>query len=207
MRTIPVFAQGLIGDMLAVNGCRPPSDAAFRGGQRHVSSGRPRAQSIEVIQAAMSKECQAFVRGMMMLTIASPDHPIVPELADHVLMLFDRQFLECADDPFPPVRPRGTNMTYEAPRAARVPDAIWPEAARRVNTSGGVVRMRAAISHAGCVTSVETVRSVHPIFDLAASPGAGARPLHSGEDRRHAGRLVLQLVDPVLQPLNVTLNR
>ena len=106
MRTIPVFAQGLIGDMLLVNNCRPPSAQHFAAGS---VTYRPdgRAQSIEVIQATMPKECQAFVRGMMMLTIASVDHPVVPELADHILLLFDKKFLQCADDPYPPERPRG----------------------------------------------------------------------------------------------------
>jgi hypothetical protein len=167
MRTIPVFAQGLIGDMLAVTDCRPPQADRFAAGS---VTYRPdgRAQSIGLIQAPMTKECQAYVRGMMRLTIASPDHPIVPELADHVLLLFERQFLECADDPFPPSRPRGANLTYEGPRDARVPDAVWPETARRFNTDGGVVRIRASVSHKGCVTGVETIRSVHPLFDLAA---------------------------------------
>jgi TonB family protein len=167
MRTIPVFAKGLISDMLAVNGCRPPSDMHFAAGN---ATYRPdgRAESIKLIQAPMSNECQAFVRGMMMLTIASPDHPVIPGMADHILLLFERQFLECSDDPFAPERPRGEKMVYVSPRDGRVPDAIWPEAARRVNAYGGVVRMRARLSHNGCVTGVETIRSVHPLFDLAA---------------------------------------
>lgn len=167
MRTIPVFAQGLIADMLAVSKCRPPSAEHFAAGN---VTYRPdgRAQSIALIEAAMPKECQAFVRGMMRLTIASPDHPVVAELADYVLLPFERQFLECADDPFPPVRPRGTSLAYEPPRDPHIPTAQWPEAARRVNATGGVVRMRASLSHTGCVTGVETIRSVHPLFDLSA---------------------------------------
>jgi TonB family protein len=167
MRTIPVFAKGLIADMLAVNGCRPPSNMHFAAGN---ATYRPdgRAESISVIQASMSNQCQEFVRGMMRLTIASPDHPVIPGMADHILVLFEKQFLECSDDPFAPELPRGENLVYTPPRDGRVPDAVYPEAARRVNASGGVVRMRARLSHTGCVTSVETIRSVHPLFDFAA---------------------------------------
>lgn len=167
MRTVPVFAQGLIGDMLAVNNCRPPSADHFAAGD---VTYRPdgRAQSIGVIQATMPKECQAFVRGMMMLTIASVDHPVVPDLADHILLLFDTKFLQCADDPFPPLRPRGAGLIYEMPRDPRIPSVVWPPAARRANTPNGVVRLRANLSHTGCVTGVETIRSVHPLLDLAA---------------------------------------
>jgi hypothetical protein len=167
MRTVPVFAQGLIADTLAVNNCRPPSAAHFAAGN---VTYRPdgRAQSIEVIQATMPNECKAFVRGMMMLTIASPDHPVVPDLADYVLLLFDTKFLQCADDPFPPERPRGPRLSWEPPRDPRIPSPLWPEAARRANTAGGVVRLRANLSHTGCVTGVETIRSVHPLFDLSA---------------------------------------
>ena len=166
MRTIPVFAQGLVADMLAVNNCRPPSAEHFAAGN---VTYRPdgRAERIGLIEATMPKECQAFVRGMMRLTIASPDHPVIPEIADHVLLIFDRKFLACADDPFPPVRPNVT-LLYEPARDPQFPAPIWPEAARRVNTAGGVVRLRATMSHTGCVTGAETIRSVHPLFDLAA---------------------------------------
>jgi TonB family protein len=167
MRTIPVFAKGLVADMLAVNGCRPPSDAHFAAGNMTY---RPdgAAKSIELIQAAMPKECQAFVRGMMVLTLASPGHPIVPDLADYVLLPFERRFLECVNDPVPPARPRELDMTYEPPRDGRVPSPNYPEAARRINSSGGVVRLRARLSHTGCVTGVETIRSVHPLYDFEA---------------------------------------
>lgn len=167
MRTLPVFAKGLIADLLAVNDCRPPSDNHFAAGN---VTYRPdgRAQSIGLIQSAMSKGCQSFVRGMMVLTIASIDHPVATDLADYVLLPFERKFLACADDPFPPVRPAELDVTYEPPRDGRVPGPIWPDAARRVITDGGVVRLRASLSHTGCVTGAETIRSVHPLFDLAA---------------------------------------
>jgi TonB family protein len=167
MRTIPIFAKGLIADMLALSDCRPPSDTHFAAGNvTYRPDGRP--ERIGLIQSPMSNDCQAFVRGMMVLTIASTDHPVAPDSADYVLLPFERKFLECADDPFAPARPRELDMTYEPPRDARVPAPTYPEAARRANTSGGVVRVRASVSHTGCVTGAETIRSVHPLFDFAA---------------------------------------
>ena len=59
-------------------------------------------------------------------------------------------------------------MAYEPPRDGRFPAPIWPAAASRAITDGGVVRVRASLSHTGCVTGAETIRSLHPIFDLSA---------------------------------------
>ena len=174
MRTIPIFAQGLIGDMLAVNGCRPPRATDFAAGNvTYRADGR--AEKIGLIQAVMSKECEAFVRGMMMLTIASPDHPVMPDLADRVLILFDPGYLACADNPFPPTRPRfDRDAKIEWPESERQPEFVYPSGARALED--GYVRLRVHLSHTGCVSSVETVRSLHPVFDLIAIQGMfGAR--------------------------------
>ncbi len=115
VRTLPVFAKGLLADMMAVHGCRPPRTSWFAAGDLTY---RPdgRAQSLSLVQVALSQECQAFMRSVMTLVIASVDFPVTPESRDFVLVVFTPEFLSCADDPFPASRPRGADLAFEFPK-------------------------------------------------------------------------------------------
>ena len=119
MRTIPVFAKGLLADLLQVTGCRPPNELYLAVGDvTYRPEGGP--QRISVLQAPLSKSCEQFVYSMMKLSIALAERPITPEFADRIVLLFNRQYLACADDPFPPdyQRPR-PDSTIVPPRRTR----------------------------------------------------------------------------------------
>jgi TonB family protein len=170
MRTIPVFAKGLLGDLLQVTGCRPPDESYFAVGDvTYRPEGNP--QRISVAQASMSKECDQFVHSMMKLTIALAERPIVPEAADRIVMLFNRQYLACADDPFPPNRPRfRPDSTIVPPNRKRAAKMVYPTAAQRARIEG-VVLLGVRLSYTGCIGSAETLRSAEPMLDLAAIQG------------------------------------
>jgi hypothetical protein len=170
MRTIPVFATGLLGDLLKVTGCRLPNERHFAAGEiTYRPEGGP--QRISAITTTQSKECEQFVSAMMKLTIALAERPIAPDYADHIVLLFNRQYLECADDPFPPVRPKfGPGSTFVRPKRVRAADIQYPQVALR-NDVDGVVILGVRISHTGCVAAAETLRSVNPLLDLASIQG------------------------------------
>jgi hypothetical protein len=167
MRTLPVFAKGLLADLMAINGCRPPRSTLFAAGDlKYRPDGR--AQSISILQSQLSQECQAFVRAAMMLTIASIDHPVAPDVADQVIVQFEPAFLGCADDPFAPSRPSGADLPFVFPKPKRAPKVVYPENLRKSGMPDLVGALRVLVSHTGCVSSAETLRSVLPAFDHAA---------------------------------------
>jgi TonB family protein len=169
MRTIPVFAKGLLGDLLEVTGCRPNESQLSVGEVTYHPEGGPKR--ISVIQAPMSKGCEQFVHTMMKLTIALAERPITPEFADRIVLLFNRQYLACADDPFPPVRPRfRPDSTIVPPQRIKRAEIQYPRAAQRAGIDGSV-RLGVRISHTGCIGAAETLRSAEPVLDLAAIQG------------------------------------
>ena len=123
----------------------PDADrGAFRGGRGHLPAGRAahstsRSSNDDGVEGMRSGSSSA----MMKLSIALAERPITPDCADHIVLLFNRQYLACADDPFPPVRPRfGPNSTIVPPkrmRRSRHPVST-DRAARR--SLEGVVRAR-----------------------------------------------------------------
>jgi TonB family protein len=167
VRTLPVFAKGLLADLMAVHGCRPPRTSWFAGGDLTY---RPdgRAQSLSLIQLALSQECQAFMRSAMTLVIASVDFPVMPESRDIVLVVFSPEFLSCADDPFPASRPRGADLAFEFPKRKIEPKLQYPQEYRNSRQPDTEVFLRARVSHTGCISSAETLRSAQPGFDLEA---------------------------------------
>jgi TonB family protein len=170
MRTIPVFSKGLLADLLQVTGCKPPNESYLAVGDvTYRPEGGP--QRISVVQASLSKPCEQFVYSMMKLTIALAERPITPESADRIVLLFNRQYLACADDPFPPVQPRARlDSTIVPPKRTRAAKIVYPQVAQRARIEG-VVILGVMISHTGCVSSAETLRSLEPVLDLAAIQG------------------------------------
>lgn len=170
MRTIPVFAKGLLGDLLQVTGCRAPNEETFAiGDVTYFPEGGPK--SIKVVQMDMAGDCRRFVNAMMKLTIALPERPVTPEFADRIVLLFNRQYLACADDPFPPVQPRARpDSKITPPARKRQPDIMFPKAAEQ-HSMRGVVRLGIRLSHTGCIGSAETLRSINPVLDLASIRG------------------------------------
>jgi Gram-negative bacterial TonB protein C-terminal len=166
MRTMPVLAKGLLGDLMAIHGCRASSNLFAAGDIKYRPDGR--AQSISILQSQLSQECLAFVRAAMVLTIASVDNPVAPEIADRVMVLFEPAYLACADDPFPPSRPQGADLPFTRAKLTREPTPQYPNEMRRSGMPDLVVALRVLVSHTGCVSSAETLRSVLPAFDLAA---------------------------------------
>jgi hypothetical protein len=175
-RTIPVFAKGLLADLMTVSGCHPQKNSAFvsrdmqmqfaAGEMKYKADGRPAGLSI--VQASLSPECLAFVRAALTLTIASVDHPVLPELTDLVLVLFMPGFLTCADEEFAPSRPRGAELAFEVPQPVTEPKVQFPEQFRRTGIPKLDVFLRVWVSRGGCVSGVETLRGVLPAFDLEA---------------------------------------
>jgi hypothetical protein len=167
LRTTPVFAKGLLGDLMSIHGCRPPRTSWFAAGDMKY---RPdgRAQSLSIVQVALSQECQAFVRTAMMLSIASVDAPVVPERTDLVLVVFDPAFLACADDPFAASRPGGADVAVERHKMTKEPKAQYPDEFRRSGMPPLEVVLRVWVSHTGCASGAETLRGVLPAFDLEA---------------------------------------
>jgi TonB family protein len=167
VRTLPVFAKGLLADLMAVHGCRRPGTSWFAGGELTY---RPdgRAQSLSIVQVALGQDCQAFVRSAMTLAVASVDFPITPESRDVVLVLFTPEFLSCADDPFPASRPRGADLAFEYPKRKIEPRLQYPQEYRRLALPDTEVFLRARVSHTGCIASAETLRSAQPAFDMEA---------------------------------------
>ena len=154
-----------------MTGCRTPTEQHFAAGEvSYRPTGGP--QQITLAQTTpLSKECDRFVSAMMKLSIAAGERPITPDSIDRILLLFDRQYLACADDPFPPIRPRfGPNSTIVRPQRKRGADIQYPPLAQR-NKLDGVVVLGVRISHTGCVASAETMRSVNPLLDFAAIQG------------------------------------
>jgi hypothetical protein len=175
-RTIPVFAKGLLTDLMTVSACQPPRNSAFvtRDMKASFAAGemkyRPdgRAQSLSIVQASLSPECLAFVRAALTLTIASVDHPALPELTDLVLVWFAPEFLACADAPFAPARPRGAGLAFEQARTTSKPKVDYPEGFRRTGMPSLDVFLRVRVSPTGCISGAETLRGVLPAFDLEA---------------------------------------
>jgi hypothetical protein len=175
-RTIPVFAKGLLTDLMTVSGCQPPRNSAFvtrdmkvsfaAGEMKYRLDGR--AQNLSIVQASLSPECLAFVRAALTLTIASVDHPVLPELSDLVLVWFAPEFLACADAPFAPVRPRGAGLAFEPARTTSKPKVDYPAGFRRTGMPSLDVFLRVRVSHTGCISGAETLRGVLPAFDLEA---------------------------------------
>jgi hypothetical protein len=168
MRTIPVFAKGLLADLMAINGCRPSGKSAFAAGEvKYHPDGR--ARTIAVTQAMLSKQCVAFVNAALTLTIASIDHPVAADLVDRVIVLLRSDFLACADDPFAPSQPRGADLEFVYPKVTREPKVVYPATMLQVRGMPDVVvTLRVGVSRTGCITSAETMRSVLPAFDLEA---------------------------------------
>jgi hypothetical protein len=168
MRTMPVFAKGLLTDLMQIHGCRPSRAELFAAGDvKYRPDGR--AQTISVSQTHMSGSCVAFVNAAMMLTIASLDHPVAPDLVDRVIVLLDPAFLACADDPFAPSHPRGADLAFVMPKVTREPRVQYPDTLMRVaGMPDVVVTLRVRVTHTGCISSAETMRSVLPAFDLEA---------------------------------------
>lgn len=175
-RTIPVFAKGLLTDLMTISSCQPPRNSAFvtRDLKTPFAAGelkyRPdgRAQSVSIVQASLSPECLAFVRAALSLTVASVDHPALPELTDLVLVLFTPEFLACADAPFAPAPPRGAGLAIEPPKTTSKPKVDYPAEFRRTGMPSLDVFLRVRVSHTGCVSGAETLRGVLPAFDLEA---------------------------------------
>lgn len=170
MRTIPVFAKGLLGDLLQVTGCRPVNEEHFAVGEvTYHPEGA--AKSVSIVQMTLTKACERFVNAMMRLTIALAERPVMPGFADRIVLLFNRQYLACADDPFPPVRPRGRpDSTLTPPTVKKRPNIIFPRAAE-LHSMRGIVRLGVRISHTGCIGSAETLSSINPVLDFTAIRG------------------------------------
>jgi hypothetical protein len=167
MRTLPVFAKGLLADAMAITGCRSPGATQFAAGElKYQADGRP--QSVSVIQMQLSQPCQAMVRSLLVLTIASLGRPATPEHVDRVMMLFEPAFLACADDPFAPQRPGAADQPFEFPKPKREPRVLYPENFRKSGMPDVVVMLAIRVGPTGCVSSAETLRSVLPAFDLQA---------------------------------------
>ena len=175
-RTIPVFAKGLLTDLMTVSGCQPPKNSAFvtrdnkvsfaAGEMKYRPDGRP--QTLSIVQASLSPECLAFVRAALTLTVASVDHPVLPELTDLVLVLFSSEFLACADAPFAPARPRGTDLAFERARTTSKPKPDYPAEFRKTGMPDLAVYLRVRVNHTGCISGAETLRGVLPAFDVEA---------------------------------------
>jgi hypothetical protein len=175
-RTIPVFAKGLLTDLMAVSNCQPPKNSAFRtrdmqlpfaaGEMKYKPDGRP--QGLSIVQASLSPECLAFVRAALTLTIASVDHPVLPELSDLVLVFFAPEFLACADEAFAPGRPRGADLMFTGAMPESEPKVQYPDQFRRMGMPRLYVFLRVRVGRGGCVSGVETLRGVLPAFDVEA---------------------------------------
>lgn len=175
-RTIPVFAKGLLADLMTVSGCHPPKNSAFvtrdmqmlfaAAEMKYKADGRPAGLSI--VQASLSPECLAFVRAALTLTIASVDHPVLPDLTDLVLVLFMPEFFACADQAVASSRPHGADLPFATPMPLVGPTVQYPEQFRRIGMPKLDVFLRVGVSHGGCVSGVETLRGVLPAFDIEA---------------------------------------
>jgi hypothetical protein len=167
VRTLPVFAKGLLADLRAVHGCKVPRTSWFAGGElTYRPDGRPQTPS--PVEAALSEECRAFIRSALTLTIASLNFAVTPESGDYVLVLFIPEFLSCADDPFPVNRPRGADQAFEHPKRKIEPRLQYPKKYQRVALPDTEVFLRARVTHTGCISGGETLRSGQPGFDLEA---------------------------------------
>lgn len=175
-RTIPVFARGLLTDLMTVSNCRPPKSSAFMtrdmqllfaaGEMTYEPDGRRRSHSI--VQPSLSPECLAFVRGALALTIASIDHPALPELSDLVLVVFAPGFHSCADDSLAFGKPRAADLMFAGPLPESGPKVQYPEEFRGAGLPGFDVFLRAWVGRRGCISGVETLRGALPAFDFEA---------------------------------------
>jgi hypothetical protein len=167
VRTLPVFAKGLLADLRAVHGCKLPGSSWFAGGElTYHPDGR--ARTLSPVERALSDECQAFMRSALTLTIASLNFAVTPESRDYVLVLFSPEFLSCADDPFPVNRPRGADLAFEFPKRKIRPRLQFPQEYQRLGLPDTEVLLRARVTHTGCISGGETLRSAQPAFDLQA---------------------------------------
>lgn len=164
MRTFYVFAPGLLMDLRAVSGCKTVPEDQFVAGQvTYREDGRPK--SIQLIESGVTKECQRFGRLAIMLSVAADDQPVDSGLQDQVIVLFAREFIACADGPHVVARSQPVGGD-RGPMVTKKVSYATPDAARRLQLTG-VVRVAALVSHTGCVSYVETRRSLHPLYDLA----------------------------------------
>lgn len=164
MRTFYAFAPGLLTDLRAASGCKAAPDDQFVAGQvTYRPDGRPK--SIQLVESGVSKECQRFGRLAILLSVAADDQPVDADLQDQVIVLFDREFMTCADGPHVVARARPV-AGDRGPMVTKKVSYETPDAARRLQLTG-VVRVSALVSHTGCVSYVETRRSLHPLYDLA----------------------------------------
>lgn len=167
IRTLPVFAKGLLADLRAVHGCKLPLTSWFAGGELTY---RPdgRARTLSLMEMSLSDECESFMRSALTLSVPSVNFAVTPESRDHVLVLFSRGFLSCADDPFAPSRLRGADLPFEFPKRKVEPRLQYPAEYRRMSLPDTEVFLRARVSHTGCISAGETLRSAQPGFDLEA---------------------------------------
>ena len=179
MRTIPVFAKGLLADLFEVTGCRPPNESYFAVGD---VTYRPEggAQRISLVQTTLSKPCEAFVGILMKLTIALAERPITPEFADRIVLLFNRQYLACADDPFPPKQPKvGPNSTIVPSRRTRQGNFVYPP-----NHGARPDRRHRAARRSHQLHGMRGQRGDHPQRQPGARPRRDPRRLHRRSTRR-----------------------
>jgi hypothetical protein len=168
IRTFPVFAPGLMKDLMAVTGCHANSDVPYVAGSlTYRADGGP--ERVTLMFDTLSNGCQAFLGALMALNVALPSYAALAATEDHVFVYLDRRAITCVDNPFPGGGPVPAGAKIQLQKVQRQPKVTYPPSMmdrRRTKNDNVMVGLR--INHAGCVSSAMTARSVTPAFDLAA---------------------------------------
>lgn len=162
LRTVPLVAGNLLGDLMNISHCRQ-SDSFALAEIAHRHDGRP--VSIAPSDRSLSPECQRMAEVMFSLSLAPAGYDEVSGAVDRVLVPLDQQFVQCARQrPDLIAFPTGDAVTVDPPKILSRPAYSYPKGA----TARGTIESTLEISANGCVRSVEVNRSLDLLPDMEA---------------------------------------
>jgi TonB family protein len=169
IRSVDRFPRGFVDSVLAVTDCRP--NAARGIGIAAISygvDGRPRAVAVAEPEPGATPlgkppQCQDAARLLLAMSLAPSAHATGPGVEETLLVLLNPQGLAClaeSDNLEPPASTQnaGVRQHIVEPKRIKNVDPVYPEPARQARIQGAVV-LRALISSAGCVRSLEVTAS------------------------------------------------
>lgn len=170
MRTAPLPWPRFLVSLLDASRCKVSNSPRFAAiGIEYRPDGRPaRAQADS---SGLPAECESALAALSRMTVAGADYPVEEGTLQWVVLPIHREFVTCAsaaaaETPVP--RPLDhPSALPTSPRKIRDVRPVYPAGALQARQQGVVV-LDSTISTAGCITSVQVIRSTVPMLDFAA---------------------------------------
>jgi TonB family protein len=165
-RLAPIFAGGLLADVMRLTGCQPDERAMAAADIRHRADGRP--QQVALADVPLSPSCRMAASTVFTLTVAPVLFDGTAGSRDGVLLPLSNAFVKCTTPrPEVPPDPWTLGKAIEPPLALEMPATGFPERYRKERISG-TVNLSMVLTSEGCIREASTTRSMHPAFDLEA---------------------------------------